>query len=282
MAQEFTVDYRSNEELDSLVAFNLAFEGSGSALVMSSAFISYPHGILAGLVLVAIGILFLLFHLGNRLRCWRVIVGLKKSWISRGALFAGGLILFGILSLFPIGGVYGLAARAGTVLFAFLTIMYSGFFLSSMTPIPFWNTPLTPVLFLLHSVTTGLSILVFMLILSMGGPPVNGIIGWAVLLAGMALILTLTHVMVMATSTSAARESVRLLLRKDLRLSFLGGAITLGLIVPLAIFLYLYFNTGLSAQSLVAILTATVVFRGIGDYAFRSSVLNAGIYEMMI
>lgn len=282
MSQEFTVDYRSNEELDSLVALNLAFEGSGSALVLSSALINYSHGIIVGLVLVAMGVLFLLFHLGNRLRCWRVIVGLKNSWISRGSLFAGGLMLFGALSLFPLGEMYGFAVRAGTILFAFLTIIYSGFFLSSMTPIPFWNTPLTPVLFLLHSGTTGLSILVFMLALTTGGPSVNGIIGWVVILAGMALVLTVTHVMVMATSTNAARESVRLLLRNGLRLSFLGGAITAGLIVPLAISLYLYFSTGLSTQNLIGILTITVVFRGIGDYAFRSSVLNAGIYEMMI
>lgn len=205
MAQEFTVDYRSNEELDSLVAFNLAFEGSGSALVMISTLIGYSQGVMAGLVLVAVGVLFLISHLGNRLRCWRVLIGLKKSWISRGALFAGGLILFGALSLLPFVSEFGFIIRTGTVLFAFLTIVYSGFFLSSMTPIPFWNTPLTPVLFLLHSGTTGLSILIFMLILSAGELPVNSMIGWVALLAGTALVFTVIHVMVMSTSTNAAR-----------------------------------------------------------------------------
>lgn len=282
MSKEFVVDYRSNEDLDWLVALNLAFEGSGSALIMSSALINYAQGIIAGLVLVAIGIMFLLLHLGNRLKCWRVIARLKDSWISRGAFFAGGLIFFGVLSLFPLGDKLVYAVRIGTMLFAFLTIIYSGFFLSSMTPIPFWNTPLTPVLFLLHSVVTGLSILMFILVLSEGGPSVHSIIGWVVLMDSMALIFTATHVMVMATSTSAARESVKLLLGNGSRLPFLGGAVVLGLIVPLIISSYLYFSTGVSAPDLIISIAVTLALRAIGDYAFRSSFLNAGVYEMMI
>ncbi|HOE17053.1 MAG TPA: dimethyl sulfoxide reductase anchor subunit [Syntrophorhabdaceae bacterium] len=282
MGQDFIIDYRANEELDSLVALNLAFEGAGSALIMSSALLNYPRGIMAGLVLVAIGILFLFFHLGNRLRCWRVIIGLKNSWISKGALFAGGLLFFGALSLCPLGETLHYIVRAGTIVLAFLTVMYAGFFLSSMTPIPFWNTPLTPVLFFMHSATTGLSILMFMLALDAAWLAVDRIIGWVALLAGMALVFTLIHVMVMASSTNAARESVRMLLQDGLKLSFFGGVIMLGLVIPLVVSLYLTFINGLSAQNLIGILTITMVFRSIGDYAFRSSILNAGVYELMI
>jgi len=282
MTREFTVDYRLNEGFDRLVALNIAIEGSGAALMVSSLLMDYPLGIAAGLVLVAVGILFLLFHLGNRLRCWRVIVGLKSSWISRGAFFAGALMFFGILSVLIKGSALGSAMQIGTIIFSILTILYSGFFLSSMTPIPFWNTPLTPVLFLLHSVTTGLSILIFMLALNPGGPSINSILGWVVLLAGAALLFTVVHVVVMATSTNASRESVRLLVRDGLRLTFLGGAITIGLIIPLIIFSYLYLNTGQSTQNLIVFFTVTMVLRAVGDYAFRSSVLNAGVYEMMI
>jgi len=282
MTREFTVDYRLNEGFDRLVALNIAIEGSGAALMVSSLLMDYPRGIAAGLVLVAVGILFLLFHLGNRLRCWRVIVGLKSSWISRGAFFAGALMFFGILSVLIKGSALGSAMQIGTIIFSILTILYSGFFLSSMTPIPFWNTPLTPVLFLLHSVTTGLSILIFMLALNPGGPSINSILGWVVLLAGAALLFTVVHVVVMATSTNASRESVRLLVRDGLRLTFLGGAITVGLIIPLIIFSYLYLNTGQSTQNLIVFFTVTMVLRAVGDYAFRSSVLNAGVYEMMI
>ena len=282
MTREFTVDYRLNEGFDRLVALNIAIEGSGAALMVSSLLMDYPLGIAAGLVLVAVGILFLLFHLGNRLRCWRVIVGLKSSWISRGAFFAGALMFFGILSVLIKGSALGSAMQIGTIIFSILTILYSGFFLSSMTPIPFWNTPLTPVLFLLHSVTTGLSILIFMLALNPGGPSINSILGWVVLLAGAALLFTVVHVVVMASSTNASRESVRLLVRDGLRLTFLGGAITVGLIIPLIIFSYLYLNTGQSTQNLIVFFTVTMVLRAVGDYAFRSSVLNAGVYEMMI
>jgi formate-dependent nitrite reductase membrane component NrfD len=279
---EFVVGFKRNTEFGLQVALNLAFEGSGSALVMVSALANYPEGVIAGLVLVGIGILFLLFHLGNRLRFWRVLFGLKNSWISRGAFFAGALVFFSVLFLIIKDGTLGSVMQVGTVIFAALTILYSGFFLASMTPIPFWNTPLTPVLFLLHSMTTGLSVMMFMLVLTLGVPSLSSVLGWGVLMAGLALIFTVIHVMVMSTSTNASRESVRLLVSDGLRLSFLGGTVTVGLVIPLIIFLFLYLNQVQSAQSLIVILAVSMVCRIIGDYAFRSSILNAGVYEMMI
>jgi len=282
MVQEFTVDYRMNEEFDYLVAFNLAFEGFGSALMLGSALINYTQGIVLGLLLVGVGVLFLFFHLGNRFRCWRVIARLKNSWISRGAFFAGGLMFFGVLSLLADSGALDLAAQAGIIIFALLTILYSGFLLASMTPIPFWNTPLTPVLFLLHSATTGTAILLFMRGYYSVETIGSGVVGLLLLLTGATLLLTIIHVMVMSSSTNAARESVRLLLKDGLKLSFVGGAVVLGLIVPLILFGYLYFYIGQTTQNLLIILAAAVVSRIIGDYTFRSSILHAGVFEMLI
>jgi formate-dependent nitrite reductase membrane component NrfD len=284
MAEEFIVDYKLNEGFDSLVALNITIEGSGAALLVASVLMRYFAGVVAGMALVMLGILFLFFHLGNRFKFWRVIVGLKKAWISRGAFFASGLVFFGILFFLFNGGMPGLAVQIGTAIFGLLVILYSGFLLSSMKPIPFWNSPLTPVLFLLHSTTTGMAILVSMLALaqSAGAVPGRGLIGFMVCLVAVTLLFTIIHVMVMANAMDAARESVRRLMSDGLKWSFLGGAITLGMIVPLIIFGYMYLSLGQPVQNLTIMLFVAVVLRIVGDYAFRSSVLSAGVFEKMI
>ena len=282
MTREFTVDYRLNEGFDRLVALNIAIEGSGAALMVSSLLIQYPRGIAVGLALVVLGILFLFFHLGNRFRFWRVLTGLKRAWISRGAFFAGGLVGLGILHVLFKNDTFGLTVQIGIVIFGLLTILYSGFLLSSMTPIPFWNSPLTPILFLLHSMTTGVAILVVLLAQSAGENPGNGVVEMMLGLAGVTLLFTIIHIMVMATSMNAARESVRLLVGTSLRWTFLGGAIALGLVGPLLIYIYIHFNSGQSVQGIMTFVTVAMVLRIIGDYAFRSSVLNVGVFEMLI
>jgi formate-dependent nitrite reductase membrane component NrfD len=282
MDEEFTVGYKLNEGFDSLVALNITIEGSGAALMVASVLMHYFAGVVAGLALVMLGTLFLFLHLGNRFRFWRVIVGLKQAWISRGALFAGGLMFFGVLFFLFNGGMTGLAVQIGTVIFGLLVILYSGFLLSSMTPIPFWNSPLTPILFLLHSTTTGMAILLFMLAQSAGAVPGSGLIGFMLCLVAVTLLFTIIHVMVMANATNSARESVRLLMNNGLKGSFLGGAITLGMILPLIIFGFMYLSLGQPVQNLTIMLLVAVVLRIAGDYAFRSSVLNAGVFEMMI
>jgi polysulfide reductase chain C len=282
MTREFTVDYRLNEGFDRLVALNIAIEGSGAALMVSSLLIQYPRGIAVGLALVVLGILFLFFHLGNRFRFWRVLTGLKKAWISRGAFFAGGLVSLGILHVLFKSDMLGLTVQTGIVIFGLLTILYSGFLLSSMTPIPFWNSPLTPILFLFHSTTTGVAILTVLLVMSVGENPDIRIVEMMLVLTGVTLLFTVIHIMVMASSMNAARESVRLLMSTSLRWTFLGGAIALGLVVPLLIYFYLHFNNGQSVQGIMTLVTVAMVLRIIGDYAFRSSVLNVGVFEMLI
>jgi polysulfide reductase chain C len=282
MTEEFTVDYRLNKEFDSLLALNIAVEGSGAALMAVSSVMHYPMGVIVGLVLVVTGIMILFLHLGNRIKFWRVIAGLKRAWISRGSFFAGGLVGLGIFSLLLNGGPLNLIVQIGIVIFGLLTILYSGFLLSSMTPIPFWNSPLTPILFLLHSITTGLAILIFLLAQSTVKNLSIEIVGLLIGLTSVTLLFTIIHIMVMSTSLSAARESVRLLMSSGRKWSFLGGAIVLGLLVPLLIYSYIYLSGERSTGGLSTMLFVAMGLRAIGDYAFRSSLLNAGVFEILI
>jgi formate-dependent nitrite reductase membrane component NrfD len=282
MTEEFIVDYRLNKEFDSLLALNISVEGFGAALMAESVIMHYPMGVIVGLALVIAGIMILFLHLGNRFKFWRVIAGLKRAWISRGAFFAGGLVGLGIFSLFLNGGPLDLIVQTGIVVFGLLTILYSGFLLSSMTPIPFWNSPLTPVLFLLHSITTGMAILIFLLAQSTVKNLSIEIVGLLLGLTSVTLLFTIIHIMVMSTSSSAARESVRLLMSPARKWTFLGGAIVLGLLIPLLIYSFIYLSGGRSTEGLSTMLFVAMGLRAIGDYAFRSSLLHAGVFEILI
>jgi formate-dependent nitrite reductase membrane component NrfD len=282
MTEEFTVDYRLSEGFDSLIALNFALEGSGAALMACSVLSNFPAGVIAGLVFVISGLLILLWHLGSRMKSWRVFSGFKNAWTSRGAFFATGLVLFGALYFLSFGEKYVLIVKAGMLIFGLLTILYSGFLLSSMTSIPFWNSPLTPILFLLHSITTGVAILILMLVQGSSEIFNNGIFGVMVGFVGVTLVFTLIHMMVMSTSTNAARESVRLLLKDKLKWYFIGGTIVIGLITPLILFTYVYFSAWNTPNDLVKIVSFAAGIRIIGDYAFRSSILRAGVYELLI
>lgn len=282
MSDEFTVEYRASDGFDRFVAINLALEGCGAALIAGSAWMNFAPGILAGFLFLAVGILFLFLHLGNRWRSWRVILGLKSSWVSRGALFAGLLLLSGLLFLFSNGWAWGAFWKAATSVFALLTILYSGFLLSSMTSIPFWNSPLTPILFLLHSTTTGTAILMCLFLWTGELDLTVGSAGKAMGLAACTLLVTVAHVTLMGTSTGAARESVTILLRRGLKWPFLGGAILAGLIVPFAIFGYAYLHEGPATGGLAIMMSVAAALRLIGDYSFRSSLLRAGVFERLM
>ncbi len=282
MTEEFTVDYRLSEGFDSLIALNFTLEGSGAALMAGSVLLNFPVGVMVGLIFVFSGLLILLWHLGNRMKSWRVFSGLKNAWTSRGAFFAACLVIFGTLYFLLIGEDYVLIVKSGMLISGLLTILYSGFLLSSMTSIPFWNSPLTPILFLLHSITTGVAILIFLLVYGSSEIINNRIFGLMMGFVSVALVFTLIHIMVMSTSTNAARESVRLLLRDKLKGYFLGGTIIIGLIVPLILFTYVYFSVWNYSHNSVKILSFAVCIRIIGDYAFRSSILRAGVYELLI
>jgi formate-dependent nitrite reductase membrane component NrfD len=243
-------------------------------------FLGYAPGVLAGFALVLGGIVCLLFHLGHRIRSWRAIAGLAKAWISRGVLFAAGLICFGFYFLLK-SSAPGSFASIGVIGFGLLTALYSGFLLASMTAIPFWNSALTPILFLSHSLTTGFAILTLMA-LGNSETTCNRAALLTLLLAAITLVLTLVHVSVMMRATNAARRSVHLLFSGNLRWTFTGGALLVGLVVPFIIVCWMYLGDAQSMQSATAAMLVAVVLRGIGDYSFKYSVLKAGVFEVLI
>ena len=234
----------------------LAGVGGGAAAVGGAFQLIPPEGetitrtsvILAG-PLVVVGCILLFFDLGRPQAAFRALSRPNHAWIARGTIiltvfmifqaiqFAGWIWpfhasmndspLFTFLNV--LGGIFGL-----------LTVLYTGFLFDTTRSIPFWSTPILPLLFLVSGVSTGIFALIFVLLLS--GLPVDEEISllsqidlFVILFEGLILFFYL-HGM---HEVTAARASVRRLIQEDLSSAFWGGVVGLGLLIPFLIEVFL-------------------------------------------
>ncbi len=284
MLNEFTVDFRTTEEeLDFMVALSMSTEGVGAALFVISLLSGLMGAAFVGLGLVCVGATALFTHLGHPLRFWRVISKTHVTWISRGAIFTGGLIGFGVLSLvLPQANALGMLCQMISLMCALVVMLYTGFLFSSMNSIPFWNTSLMPTLFLVHSMASAGVVLLGFLPLAgqkLGDCPLEVSAVLALLLFSLVLTWVYTR---SVPASDAAQESVRLLTQGRLKPLFLVGGGIIGLAAPIVLVMLAYsisLDMGVLSGLLVFV---ALVFRMGGDMAFRKAMLRAGVYAPVI
>ena len=210
------------------------------------------------------------------MRVWRTVSRPGTSWLSRGVLFVLVFLATGFLSVGPEFAAFSWLPieRGGAIsgslgwvagLCALMIILYPGFFLSSNRAIPFWNTPLVPVLFFGFALLGGSGlVLLFSGLLKTG---LSSIITLAAVLIVVDLILVAVYLLAMGRSNAAARESVRLLSRFSLGWAFWVGVIAVGMVIPLIV--------ALSLPSGASVAGAAIL---LGGLLFRYCVLKAGVF----
>ncbi len=216
--------------------------GAALHLILPEAEFITQGSVILGAPLVVVGCVLLFFDLGRPQAAFRAVSRPNQAWIARGTIiltafivleaiqFAGCIWPFHALttdsSLFTflnvLGGVCGI-----------LTVLYTGFLFDTTRSIPFWSTPILPLLFLVSGVSTGIMALILILLLL--GVAVDGEIGllrqtdlFLILFEGLILFFYL-HGM---HEVTAARASVRRLIQDDLSAAFWGGVVLIGLVTP--------------------------------------------------
>lgn len=278
MAHEFNTELTGQEEWGWLLALDLFFAGMGGALFLLSLMFNLPPFVaVLSLGLVALGAVVLLVELGHPLRAWRAICRPSSSWISRGVIFVTLFIVFGTLySASGFESLAWLATQSDAVIraigmlaaiSALFVILYPGFVLAASPSIPFWNSPLLPVLFLTHSLMVASGLL--FLLASLGWISANtqglGFLAKTLIVAN--LTLGAMYLGISRGSGLANRESVRRLNEGSLGLIFQGGVVWVGMIIPLLMVLWL-----------PSIMALAGLFILIGGLLFRYCVLKAGVY----
>ncbi len=279
MAHDFTVELTSQEEWSWLVAIDLFLGGLGGGLFLLFQIFHLPPSIsILSLGLVALGALVLLTELGHPLRAWRALLRPMSSWISRGVFFVTFFLIFGALYVAPAFAFFswlpwssdtlgGKTVGVIAGLSAFLVTLYPGFVLSASPSIPFWNSPLLPVLFFLQSLMGASGIVFVISPLGFYGSGVPAIYALGELLIVANLVIIAIYLLVVKDSGLAAKEAVRHLNKGSLGWTFKVGVIVVGMILPLLVALWI--------PSAIVLAGAFIL---IGSLLFRYCVLKAGVY----
>jgi formate-dependent nitrite reductase membrane component NrfD len=238
---------RGQETWGWLVAAYLFVSGTGAGAYATGAVAEWLGGpgpatiaLVLGPLLVGPAALLLIGDLGRPAGFLRAGRRPGTSWISRGVVILSAFLVTSALHAAcallggPAAARLALAVAGG--LLATLTMIYTGLLLGAIRPIPFWTTPVLPVLFTVSSLSTGVMAVDLVATLArLAPPPALAALRRAdlVLLAleagVIALYLALGH------ATVAARAATALVTRGALARRFWGGVVGAGLVGPFVI-----------------------------------------------
>lgn len=261
------------------IAFFLG--GMSGGLYLGSLYFSNLLGMFISWILALLMGVFYLLHLGHPVRFWRMLLRPQTSWISRGFIFISLFIGFTFiqlsLSYWVPGTTWEIVFKVLAGIMAFAQAIYTGFVLSYVNGIRFWNSSLVPVLFVTCGLNGGFAIL---LAISLGGShdavqTIENVI--RVLLVIYAIMVTV-HLWNSTYVDPVAKSSVRSLIWGNNTPVFWVGVVLLGIVIPFAISVSTYFM----AEATVPLLITAAACEIIGGFSLRYSILKAGIYGVLI
>lgn len=278
---EFTFQREWVEKRGFLLVLAFFLGGLGGGLYLASLYLDFHIGMVTGFLIVAVGKGGThLAYLGKPLRFWRGFLKPQSSWVSRGLLALALFLVAAALQLAPTVPWFSwlpwtsnnLFLQVVVIIGALGLVTYTGFALGVVNAIPFWNTSLMPLLFLVGALAGGLG-----LALGMGGGAAElGLM--EKVLAGLLIIVAglLVFQLLVAWHTSpAAKQSVKELTSGKAAPYFMGGVVVIGLVLPLAI-------VALAHQLPTYVISLGAGLELVGGFCLRYSILKAGIYSPLI
>lgn len=290
------VNGQLQKEWGGLIALYLFLGGVGGGaytIVAINSFLfknmelSTAIGLWIGFPALLIGSLFLIADLGRPGKA--VLAGLKPgtSWIARGFWIISLFMVFSFLHLvlnqfteidktgFPMKALAGVGA-----VFAISTMAYTGFLLSAAKGIPFWQSGIVPVVFVISGLVTGnFSIIVGMVIFNESAATALQLRIMAAEAIGLIVIEVLVIVFFLqaAFNHPDSRESAERILHKRI---FVIGDFIIGLVVPLILMMKLYLSLSPaikgSEMGYVAFTLVGALCGLFGGFVLRQAILVCG------
>jgi len=240
-------------------------------------------GLTLAFVLAALGGLAHLVNLAHPARFWRMAARFRSSWVARGfwglVFFLTGAFLYLVALWWPglwtsgsVPGAFGYAlALAGMV----LLMGYMGFVYSSSKAIPFWNSTLHPALYVAYALRGGIAAL---LLVQAFGAHSNAsfaelLLWWLGVSAVVVAFFALELHGAWTGGNAAARRSVHDLLAGRMALSFYGGTLALGMLVPA----WLVWS-GLTGEASLQAMAVLALASALGDFFMKYSTIRAGVH----
>lgn len=256
--------------------------GLGGGLYLVSLFFDNLLGIIVSWLIVAVlkGGFHIVF-LGKPWRFWRMISRPHSSWLARGFIFVISFVILGaiqiIISISLPGTVWETIFKILTGAMAFGITIYTGFVLNNVKAIPFWNSLVLPILFLMCGLLGGFGLTIVFAAYT-GTIDISIVeIGSRWLLIINALLITI-YLWRALRKGATSRQSVFEQIYGKSSAVFWIGVITLGIIIPLGIAFSSYFYHGISTL----FLPIGVICEIIGGMALRYCILKVGIYQPLL
>ncbi len=229
-----------------------------------------------------------LAYLGKPWRFWRSFPpfsqGWKTSWFARGIVFTMIFLGFGVVQLVLQGLIaYNTADTAGVhsaayVFMVLAGVFYGGFIMNYCKSVPFWNTGLLPIVFLLMGIADGLA-----LVMAVGMVSGETVIATAESATRIMLIinslLIVSYLVNANYQSSTAELSVKELIRGHVAWVFWIGIVILGILVPFVISIVSYFT---GSESTTGLLVFAIICHTIGAFSLKYGVLKVGIYRPIL
>jgi formate-dependent nitrite reductase membrane component NrfD len=283
---DLSSDYRPQREWGEgrgvlLVVGHFLVGVAGGTWLMSSI-----YGVTAGLVVAYLlgglgGIAHLMF-LGHPEHAFKMMRNVRTSWISRGFvglslfLVGGGIDL--VIILFSLSGPWraiGLLAQIVAAVGTFTIIGYMGFCYTASKAIPFWHSPLHPALYIAFAIRGGIAALL-VIGAATGTMASSSLLQlWIAISAIVALFFVFEIQGAWTSGNIAAKWSVRDVLAGRLAMSFYGGTLAMGLIVPVLLLVTSTAHTPV-VMALIGIASAA------GDFFMKLTMVKAGVYLPLV
>jgi len=248
------------------------FSGVGAGAWLFALWFDQTPGLVAAIAAVALAGVFHLLFLGHPERFWKMF-RVRSSWIARGFvgmnLFLAGALLY---LIYPAGGV-GKLFLAISLLGSAILIVYKGNVYAASKGIPFWNSPILPVLYATYAIRGGVAALLILAPFSGNGINEQSIGLIELWIALSAAVMLGFYLGVMKNTTIAARRSVEELMSGRVALTFYLGTLGAGLVVPIAIGV-----VGLTGSLSQVALVVVAALSLIGDFFAKYAIAKAGIY----
>lgn len=273
------------------------FSALGMGLYLVSLFLNNWWGCLAGwFIIVALKLPFHFFYLGRPWRFWRAIPPFtnawRTSWIARGMFFTTAFAGFAFIQLVTtylldngmvgesaVGVVTGIdwIMRGLAGLFSLLTGIYCGFMMSFCKSVPFWNTGLLPIVFVIMGLADGLALImgIGLITQNVDFHTIETASRWFLIIN--ALLIT-TYLINASYQSTTAELSVKQLIVGRVAAAFWIGVVVLGITVPLLISVVSIF----AGEASPPLLIIAIICHTVGAFALKYCVLKVGIYRPIL
>ena len=275
---EFMVKYTPQKEWIAgpgmLIAFAFFLGGISGGLYLVSLYFNSMQGMFIGWLLAILMGGLDMAHLSKRHRFWRMFLRPQTSWIARGFIF---VILFIGLAAIQLALSFWFSGTAAETIFkalagitAFAVTIYSGFIVSYVSAIKFWNSAIIPILFVISGILGGLAIL---LALNLSSNYAQITLLQNILRVALVVYALVIAIYLWSTTYagSVAKSSVIWIVRGSIAPVFWVGVVSMGVIIPLAIL----FSTWISSALIITAVVGVIL----GTLALRYVILKAGIYS---